>query len=413
MVDVPDGSRAERRARRAWVGWLVVGLAAVGVGLSFMKGEDDKREERRGSGPRPTAVAAEVVTRGDVVERVRYPGELDADAADVASFFGGRVAEVKVRVGDAVTAGEVLARLDPVDLSEQLAQARAQVAAAQAEARRAQVEVAQARRELARLEALGKDALVATREVEDMRATLEGRRMGVGTAEAQAGEAKARVALLERRLAESEVRAPFSGRVAERYVDPGGVVSAGARLVRVVAERPLWLRFEVPEHEVPLVAEGASVEVTMRGGGRAEATVSGLAGEVSRDRRVAVAEARLEAPPERWLAGMYAEANVAIRKIERGLVVPGRALVSRLAGEALVTGVFVEDDGHARWVEVDVLGRDGERVAVAARVREVDVEAQSGAKRLVEGARVLTMGHVDLVDGAAVKLAEPARAEAR
>lgn len=407
-------SETNQRVARSWVGWSLVGLLAIGVGLTFLIKSDGEVAKKPPSGPRATPVAAVTVVRGELVERVKYPGELDADAADIASFFPGRLDTVEVRVGDRVERGQVLARLDPVDLHEQIAQANAQVRAAEADERRVQVEVAQGRRELVRLDALTAQKLVSTSEAEVQRSKVDALKMQVGSASAQAAEAKARVALLEKRLTESVVLAPFSGRVAERYMDPGAIVAGGSRLVRLVAERPLWVRFEVPEHDVPLVKVGARVSVGTRGHGQeVEAEVRGLGGEVARDRRVAVAEAVIAEPGEGWLPGMFAEAHVAVRSIERGLIVPEIAVLSRLNGKELESGVFVADEGNARWVKVEVLARDGGRVAVAAIERgRQDAEVQGQGRYLVEGAKVLTAGHVDLNEGAAIKVAEP-RAEAR
>jgi RND family efflux transporter MFP subunit len=401
-----------RQVARGWVGWSIVGLLALGIALTFVIRSDEGGAKKPPSGPRVTPVAAVAVVRGDLVERVKYPGELDADAADVASFFPGRLESVEVRVGDRVDKGHVLARLDPVDLEEQVAQANAQVKAAEADERRAQVDVTQARRELARFEALLADKLVSPSEVEVSRSRVEALRMQVGSASAQAAEAKARVALLEKRLAESVVVAPFAGRVAERYMDPGAIVGAGTRLVRLAAESPLWVRFEVPEHDVALVKVGAKVSVGTRAHGEeVMAEVRGLAGEVARDRRVAVAEAVIERPAEGWLPGMFAEAHVAVRTVARGLIVPEVAVLSRLVGAVLESGVFVADEGHARWVKVEVLARDGGRVAVTPAAEAVrDAEVAGAGRYLVEGAQVLTAGHIDLNEGAAIKVSPPAEA---
>lgn len=391
---------------RSWLGWLVVLLLAVGVGVSFFVGGEEEAKKKPPSGPRAVPVTAVEVVRGALTERVKYPGELDADSADVASFFSGRLESVEVRVGDRVEKGQVLAKLDPVDLNEQLAQAKAQVAASLANERRVQVEIAQGRRELARTDAMLAEKLVSESELEVQRARVDALKMQVGVQAAQAAEAKARVALLEKRLAESVVVAPFAGRVAERYMDPGAIVGAGARLVRLVAERPLWLRFEVPEHDVPLVRTGSEVLVGTRGEvGEVKAEVRGLAGEVARDRRVALAEAVVTEPPEGWLPGMFAEAHVAVRSIDRGLLVPEVAVLSRLVGARLESGVFIADGENARWVRVEVQARADGKVAVAPAEREVsDAEAQGSGGLLVEGARVLTAGHVDLNDGAPIKV---------
>lgn len=392
----------ERARPRAWLGWAIVGVSGVAIAASFLFSSDEGATARGGGGPRVTPVAVGVVAREPITERGRYPGELDADAADVAAFYGGRLVEVRVRVGDTVKQGDIVAELDPVDAREQIAQAEAQASAAEAEQRRIEVEHDAAAVDLKRLEALHKDQLISGREVDTQRAKTESLRAAAASARARGVSARAGVRLLQKRVVESVVRAPFAGRIAERYVDPGAIVAAGARLVRVVAVAPLRVRFEVPEHEVAGLDRGTALRVVTQARGDRRpadpstgvaATVSGVASEVSRDRRVATIEALIEAPPQGWLPGMYAEAIVDRRTIAEATIVPAISILSRLQPDGTVaTGVFVVQDDVARWTPVTPVVRDGERAAV---------EAQG----LPPGARVLVTGHVDLTDGSRVKIA--------
>jgi RND family efflux transporter MFP subunit len=398
-VNAPPGHDAPQAPRsRAWLGWAIVGIAGLAIGASFLfeggdgAAPDTKRE------PKVTPVTAAPVVQGSLTERGRYPGELDADAADVAAFYAGRLTAVHVRVGDTVEKNQVLAELDPVDAKEQIAQARAQARAAAAEERRVRVERDQAIAEAERLEPLARDKLIAELEIDKQRARAAALGAAVEAAVAGGAEARARVTLLERRIVESKVRAPFAGRIATRYVDPGAIVQAGARLVRLVQVSPLRVRFEVPEQDVPRVMTGTAVRViTKAAGDGVVAKVTGIGSEVSRERRVANAEAVIENPPRGWLPGMYAEAIVDRRTIDDTLIVPSHAVLSRLQPSGEVqTGVLVDDAGVARWVPVTLVARDGDRTGVEGE--------------LAAGARVLVGGHTDLVDGGRIEILEAAGA---
>ena len=145
------------------------------------------------------------------------------------------------------------------------------------------------------------------------------------------------------------------------------------------------------------VTIGAAVRVSTRAEASesAPATVSGVAGEIDRQRRVAVMEAVLDPPPPGWLPGMYAEVAVDRRTLRDALIVPAGAVLSRLRETGEVdSGVFVAEGAQARWRPVTVTARDGDRVAVAV---------SGGA--LPAGARVLVAGHVDLVDGSPITIA--------
>lgn len=409
MNRTPEVIVHDPRRSRAWIGWLLVGIAAAAVAASFLiKSDDDAAAEKKG-GPRATPVTVAPVTHGSITERGRYPGELDADAADVAAFYAGRLIDVKVRVGDTVKKGDVVAELDPVDAREQIAQARAQAKAAVAEEQRARVERDAAIAEANRLEPLARDQLISALEIDKQRARANALKASVDAASAGGAEAQARVRLLEKRLVESVVRAPFAGRIAERYVDPGAIVAAGARLVRVVEVSPLRVRFEVPENDVAGLTVGTPLRVVTQArtaeGSAAPADpatgvlakVSGIASEISRTRRVAAVEALVENPPPGWLPGMYAEAIVDRRTIDQALIVPAQAVLSRLQPTGSVaTGVFVADADVARWVPVKTIARDGDRIGV------------EGA--LGPNARVLIAGHVDLTDGSKLKVSDPEKA---
>jgi RND family efflux transporter MFP subunit len=373
---------------RTWIAWIVVAVVGAGIaGSFFLKSEDAPAAKRSGS--RATPVVAAEITRAAMTQRGRYPGELDADTADVAAFYTGRLLSLRVRVGDTVKQGDVIAELDPVDAKEQIAQARAQAKAAASERNRAKVERDAAAAEVARLEPLARDQLISALEIDRQRAKANALDATVESAAAGEAEANARVRLLEKRVVESVVRAPFAGRVAERFVDPGAIVTAGARLVRVVAVAPLRIRFEVPESDIPRLRVGTQLmAVTQAGDGiGVAARITGIASEVSRERRVAIVEGLVDDPPQGWLPGMYAEAVVDLRTLEQALTVPSSAVLSRLQPDGKVAiGVFVVAPGDvARWVPIREIAREGERVAVEAE--------------LPPGSRVLTAGHVDLSDG--------------
>jgi RND family efflux transporter MFP subunit len=393
-MNAPPPALPAQRSR-AWIAWVVVAVAALAIGVSFFfkRGDEPAAKATKKKATPVTAVAA---VRGEMTQRGRYPGELDADTADVAAFYAGRVTSVRVRVGDTVKANDIVGELDPVDAKEQIAQARAQAKAAAAERNRAKVERDAAFAEVARLEPLAADKLISALEIDRQRARAQALGASVESAAAGEAEAQARVRLLEKRVVESVVRAPFGGRIAERYVDPGAIVAAGARLVRIVAVSPLRIRFEVPESDVARLTAGTTLTATTKAGdgSSAAARVTGVASEVSRERRVAAVEALIETPPPGWLPGMYAEAVVDLRKIEGATIVPAPAVLSRLQADGKVSvGVLVAGEGGvARWIPVEEVAREGDRIAVKGQ--------------LAVGAKVLVAGHVDLSDGSPIVVTE-------
>jgi RND family efflux transporter MFP subunit len=390
------------RARRPWLRWVVLAAVAAGVAALFVwePGRSEPTAQKRPDS-RPTPVSAVAVEQGSLTERATYPGELDADAAEVASGVSGRILAVNVRIGDRVEKGQELARIDAAELTRQRAEAVAAADAASAAEARARVQLEAARRELERGQKLFDDRTISGQELDTLRSDAGAAEAAVQAAVAQKAQARARIGVLDQNIGETRIRAPFAGTVAQRRYDPGTSVAAGTSVIRVVANKPLRVRFEVPEQDIGRFGADTAFVVRAPPTGSREIVghVTGLGTEVDRARRVVRVEGVIDDPPESWLPGMYAEVVAAQQIIEQATIVPAVALVSRLQeGGAVQVGVFRPEGGEvttARWVPVRVVAREGERVAVEAP--------------LEQGAMVLVGGHADLAEGAPIAVSGESR----
>jgi RND family efflux transporter MFP subunit len=359
-------------------------------------------EERSGrGGERAVPVRAETASVASLDLLSEYPGELDADAAEIAPRISGRLLEVAVRIGERVEQDRPIARIDDSEIRRQRADIDAQVRLATANRTRAQAQLDLARRELARTEPLLEKKLVSEQDVDSLRSRASSLAAEVDVAEAQAEQGRAKLAVLAAQLRDARVTAPFSGVIAARYLDPGAQVSPSTPIVRLVAADDLRVRFQVPEHELAGLREGLSIEVTTAATGRQRFSgrIVRLAGEVSRAGRTLAVEAVLDEPDELLRSGMFAQVRLRRETIEDAVVVPAAAVVTRVGGDGREsTGVFEPVDGRAVWRPVTVRGREGDRIAVDGDVGP--------------GKPVLVLGHEDLADGAAVRVVNGAAAGA-
>lgn len=232
-------------------------------------------------------------------------GRIEATEVDVAAKAPGRVDEILVNEGDFVTRADVVARMDVKALQAQLAQAQAEVAnaasaretaralvaqreadVAMAEAvliqRRAEADVA--RSTAARSRALLADRATSAQKAEDdaarartaeanisvAQAQINAARAGVRAAEAQVQQAEAAiraaeavVARLHTEIADGELRAPRSGRVQYRVVQPGEVVGGGGKVVSLVDIGDVYMTFFLPEMAAGRVALGSEVRIVL------------------------------------------------------------------------------------------------------------------------------------------------------
>jgi len=227
-------------------------------------------------------------------------GTIEATSAQLGFQAAGRIDSIRVREGDRVPAGTVLAALDRSERIARRAQAAAQVDAARAAleelergARSQEVQQARAARDAARarLEDAKRD-LERTRQLFEggavSRETLDKAATGGEVAEkqfAQAEEqlqlveagprrerieaARAQLALAEAGLRENDaalanmvLRAPFDGVVTIRHREPGEIVAPGTPVVTLLDRSDRWVRIYVPENRIGAVRLGAPARIS-------------------------------------------------------------------------------------------------------------------------------------------------------
>jgi RND family efflux transporter MFP subunit len=186
---------------------------------------------------------------------------------DLASQLEARLKLLRVRPGDRVAEGEVIAQLDTHAARKELAMAKAAVLAAKAEAQRAELELQQATERRERRAAtvdLPSGATVATVSEEDRSNAAYQEKLAAARLEAAKAAVIDRQAHADelRTLAEEgAVRAPFDAIVAQRYLDEGTIVRKGTPLVRLIESSALRVRFAVPEDDVHAIEVGVPLRV--------------------------------------------------------------------------------------------------------------------------------------------------------
>lgn len=171
--------------------------------------------------------------------------------SQVSASGSGLLVELKVREGDFVKAGEVIAVLDRRDAALRVAQADAGLKAAR-------VQLASTEREVARLEKLDKDQAVPTAEVDRIKSARDAAAAGVEAATVA-------VNMAHKMAGDADVRAPFAGLVTARLKGEGEWISTmpPAPLIMLAEVDPLDLRIDVPAALLPRVKVGDAVTVRL------------------------------------------------------------------------------------------------------------------------------------------------------
>lgn len=398
QASISDADVQKKRLRV----WALVGvLGAIAITAAVVNhatgafGGDTKPASERAK-PKSTPVRVASVTRESLTLSARHPGELDAEIAELAAEVNGRLVSVSVDIGDRVKQGDVLARIDVGPAQREVAEARASVKTAEASRKRAAAELKNARVELERGKLLHKEQIISGQQLDEMKSRVEVLEAQIDATDAQHQQARARVSTLTTALRDANLKAPFDGAVAERYLDPGALVAPARTILRLVKSGPLRVRFRVPERDLGRITQGMKIDVVTHATGAKKfpGKVARIGAEVSRTDRTAIVEGVLDAETDVLRPGMYAEVQLELGTLTDTQVVPSAAIVELALKEgAPDTGVFVVDGETARWTPVTVRGKSGDRTAVDG---------------LIPGAKVVTLGQDGLKDGARVHVPDEA-----
>jgi RND family efflux transporter MFP subunit len=353
------------------------------------------------SGATPFPVVVVPVERGAISGALVYTGSVAAlNEEDIYPRVTGRIVEMLVYPGDAVRAGQVLARLDSVEISSRLREAEAALAAARAgrvqvekELAMTEAEAGYARGVAARTERLFKTGAVSKQENESdstlaatAEAKLEAARAKLQVAEAMLaqGEAASRTATIVRNY--SDIVSSTSGYVVKRLVAPGVLVQPGTVILKVAQIDKVRLQANVGEKDLGSIRVGSPVQVTTAAAGQPPltATVTAVFPFVEQGPRTAVIEALVDNAARRLLPGQYVTMQFSMGQREQALIVPAPAVV-RMGGKATV---WVVKDARAERRSVVTGLQSADRVEI--------VEGLSGGERLI------TRGHEGLYAGANV-----------
>ncbi|TKS53564.1 efflux RND transporter periplasmic adaptor subunit [Luteimonas yindakuii] len=293
---------------------------------------------------------------------------------------GLRVASVDVEVGSVVAAGDVLLRVDDRTLASQLAQSDASV-------REAQTNLETARRRAARVRELADERLVALQDAEQAEAERDNAQARLNTAIASRDAAR-----VQRDF--TVVRAPVSGVVSARSVQPGQVVGAGGELLRLIRDGRLEWRAELAEGDLMSVGTGTPVQVDTPTGPVA-GTVRTVSPALDAQRRTGTVYVDLPDPgPLR--AGMFAQGRLALGRAQ-ALLVPNEAIVRR---DGRAYAFTVEGDGRVRERGVTVGATHGDMVEVRDGLDADDRVVARGAGFLGDGDLVRVVDSATVADAA-------------
>lgn len=295
---------------KKWTRWVIWGgLAAVVVWLVVERASQPSEAEAaggRGGGNGPLAAKVYVTAKEHLAEKVAVSGTLLAnEEVELTSETSGKITGIYFQEGSRVQKGQLLVQLNDAELKAQLAQAHSRLRLLEAQEYRQRV-------------LLDKEA-VSQQEYDIVANDL--------------ANALAEIELVQARLAQTRIVAPFAGTVGLRRVSLGSYVSAGSAIATLQNLDLIKIEFSVPEVYAASVRQGGSVNFSVRGTNDSfTATVFAIEPKIDPQTRSLLVRARIQNSYQ-LVPGAYSDVSLVLSVDTAAVLVPTQCVVTEAAGQ--------------------------------------------------------------------------------
>ncbi len=382
-VDSPDDELPPLEGEPAWKKWAtrivtlaVVGAIGFGIWWRFVRDRPPPKKE----------LVTAKLDRGTIQQTVSATGTIyPVNQVEVGTQVSGTVAEIRTDRNKTVTAGDIIAVIDPSRYEAQLSQTRAAASVAEADVERVRVQIREAEQTLARVKSLVDRGAGAQAELDAAEIALARAKADLRGSQARANQAYAAVKSARVDLDKTVIRAPISGVVIKRSVDVGQTVAAAMQapvLFQIAADlSEMEVRAAVDQADIGKLSKGQTATFTIAGEKEPfEATVHDIWLSPTVTQSVVTYDVilRVQNRGGKLLPQMTANVKVTTAKKEGALRVPNAALRFKppkelIAEEAGTNGrqatgdrrQATGDGGVRRGPEGEVATKDAKPDAVA------------------------------------------------
>lgn len=364
--------------------WLIIAavaaLVAAGAYYFLGSGEGNKAE------PVKTAKAA----KGDLRLEAMANGVVNPEIeVIVKGKAGGEIIEFSRNAGDIIRKGEVVVRLDPETEEARTKQAEAALLGARARLERAKISLNDLRVKLARQKKLYADGIISAQELEDSDTAFQTAGAEVKIAEAELLHSSEALKEASERLADTKIRAPFTGTILKKFVDRGQVISStlssaseGTQIFSMANLDKIYVTAGVDEVDIARIKPGQPVTVTVDALPERsfEAVVERVAPQGRTERTVTVFDVVVrvvDRDKSLLMPGMTADVKV-LTEIRKGVLLVPREAVKSKGPKA---GVYVVKGSAQEFVEVQTGATDGVLVEIRKGISEGDEVITSGVAK--------------------------------
>jgi RND family efflux transporter MFP subunit len=352
------------------------GLIALGTALAFSISSCSNEQPGTIAHEKPVIITvgtASSLTQG----KLSATGQVEArETAIISTRIMGFVTSVKVKPGDQVKKGQLLATISNADILAKRAQAQAMVTEAEAALKDAQ-------RDHERFAALYKEQSASEKEFEN--ATLHFNSVKAKTEAARQMQREA-----ESMLTYTNLTAPFSGVVASKNIDEGSMTNPGMPLFSIENTSGFQVNASVPETDIAFIRVGSQADIEVKSTGKVYA---GKVTQVSPSSRMSGGQYQIkiaftDADKQDLYSGMYVQARITpTGKVQShsSVMVPASAVIEK----DQLTGVYTIGDNQTallRWVKPGKTYGDHVEILSGLQAEEKFIATSEG--KLYNGAPV-------------------------
>jgi len=408
----------------SWKGWgLLVGGVLLLTGVTWFVLSSQNLSPQPSEIASTSALSVDTLTirSQSVANTLELSGSIrPVEQATLSTRVMGRITQLSLETGDRFRKGDILTRIDVMDITAQTGQAQLGVAQAQAEVFRSQASLnqlesqkleAQSALRLAqvtqsRMSRLQAEGAVSQSVLDDANTALEQARARVAQSEAgirqsqaaidqtQAAVSRAELSVISSDVSESygTIFAPFDGVVVQKMAYEGEMAAPGTPLLKVENPNKLELEISVPEENLRFVRVGQSVKVQFDAVNQSlNATIQQIVPASNAQSRSFLVKIPLN-NSGKLISGMFGRIALPIGATKETLLIPTTALIQRGQLQGVYVVENVEDKAISKTIAIM-------RWVKTGKTQDGQVEIVSGLKA---GDRIVTSNIAQLSDGQAV-----------
>ncbi|MDW8848666.1 efflux RND transporter periplasmic adaptor subunit [Flavobacterium sp. MMLR14_040] len=313
-----------------------------------------KNDESKKSGDkdRPTTVTGIIVQTSTFDNNLSLSGSIEAnEQVEIHSEVSGIVEGIYFTEGTYVNKGQVLFKVNDVELRAQLKQAQTREGLAGENERRAKL--------LLQKEAISQEEF--------------------DVANADYASMKAQTQLIKAQIAKTSVKAPFSGKIGLRSISPGTYITPTVLVAKLVNTGKLKITFSIPEKYASQVKSGSVIDFTVSGSDKIyTAKIYAIEPEVEVATRTLKIRSIADNVDGKLFPGTFADVKLPLSIIKDAIVVPSEAIVPIQDGKK----VYIANMGKAKEVMVDATTRTDASILILAGLKAGDTLITSGVMSL-------------------------------